>query len=41
VAAALAVNAGGEVTLRTVVLLTPEQIDAAAQQTLGYTPPGG
>ena len=34
-------NASGAVNLRTVVLLTPEEIDAAAQQTVGYTPPGG
>jgi len=39
-AVALAVNASGAVNLRTVVLLTPEEIDAAAQQTVGYTPPG-
>jgi hypothetical protein len=25
----------------TVPLLTPEEIDAAAQQTVHYTPPGG
>jgi hypothetical protein len=37
---ALAVNASGAVNLRTVVLLTPEEIDAAARQTVGYTPPG-
>ena len=40
-AVALAVNASGAVNLRTVVLLSPEEIDAAAQQTVGYTPPGG
>ena len=40
-AVALAVNSSGAVNLRTVVLLTPEEIDAAAQQTVGYTPPGG
>ena len=39
-AVALAVNASGAVNLRTVVLLSPEEIDAAAQQTVGYTPPG-
>lgn len=40
-AVALAVNASGAVNLRTVVLLSPEEIDAAAQKTVGYTPPGG
>ena len=40
-AVALAVNASGAVNLSTVVLLSPEEIDAAAQQTVGYTPPGG
>jgi len=39
-AVALAVNSSGAVNLRTVVLLTPEEIDAATQQTVGYTPPG-
>ena len=39
-AVALAVNASGAVNLRTVVLLSPEEIDAAAQQTVGYAPPG-
>jgi uncharacterized protein with GYD domain len=40
-AVALAVNASGAVNLRTVVLLSPEEIDAAARKTVGYTPPGG
>jgi len=39
-AVALAVNAAGAVTLRTVVLLTPEEIDAAAERSVDYRPPG-
>jgi uncharacterized protein with GYD domain len=41
-AAALALNvtAAGGATVRTVVLLTPEEIDAATNQTVQYTPPG-
>jgi uncharacterized protein with GYD domain len=37
---ALAVTAGGGATVRTVVLLTPDEIDAAADKTVKYTPPG-
>jgi uncharacterized protein with GYD domain len=37
---ALAVNASGSTRLRTVVLLTPEEVDAAAKRTVGYRPPG-
>lgn len=40
-ALALAVTAGGGATVRTVVLLTPDEIDAAAEKTVKYTPPGG
>ena len=40
-ALALAVTAGGGAAVRTVVLLTPEEIDAAAQKSVKYTPPGG
>ncbi len=40
-ALAIAVTAGGGATVRTVVLLTPEEIDAAAAKTVKYTPPGG
>lgn len=40
VAQALAVAASGAVTLRTVVLLTPEEIDAASGQAVAYRPPG-
>ena len=38
---ALAVNSSGVVTTRTVVLLTPEEIDAAAKRSVNYRPPGG
>ena len=40
-AVALAVNSTGTTTVTTVPLLTPEEIDAAAQQTVHYTQPGG
>lgn len=36
----LAVSASGLVRTRTVVLLTPEEIDRAAQGTVGYVGPG-
>jgi uncharacterized protein with GYD domain len=36
----LAVSASGLTTVRTVVLLTPEEIDAAAQKHADYVPPG-
>jgi len=39
-ALALTVSATGAVHVRTVVLLTPEQIDRAAQLHPDYTPPG-
>lgn len=39
-AVALAVNQGGGTRLRTVVLLTPEEVDAAAQMAIDYRPPG-
>jgi len=38
-ALALAVSAAGGATVRTVVLLAPDEIDAATQQTVKYTPP--
>lgn len=38
-ALALAITAGGGLTARTVVLLTPAEIDAAAQKSVTYTPP--
>ena len=40
-ALALAVTAGGGAAVRTVVLLSPEEIDAATKQVVKYTPPGG
>lgn len=39
-ALALAVSAGGGATVRTVVLLTPEEIDAATEKKVKYSPPG-
>jgi len=39
-AASMAVNASGAVTAKTVVLLTPEEMDQAAKKTVAYTPPG-
>ena len=38
-ALALAVTAGGGAAVRTVVLLTPEEIDAATDKKVKYTPP--
>ena len=40
-AVALAVNAAGLAATKTTVLLTPEEVDAAAQKSVGYRPPGG
>jgi uncharacterized protein with GYD domain len=39
-AMALAVNSSGAVTTRTVVLLTPEQMDEAAKRSVQYRAPG-
>ena len=39
-ALALAVNQGGGATVSTVALLTPEEVDAAAKQSVGYRAPG-
>ena len=39
-ATALAVNAAGGVAIKTVVLLTPEEVDAAAERAVSYRPPG-
>ena len=39
-ALALAVTAGGGAAVRTVVLLTPDEIDAATQAKVKYSPPG-
>lgn len=40
-ASSLVVNASGAVQARTVVLLTPEEMDAAAEKSVTYRPPGG
>lgn len=40
-ALALTVSASGGATVRTVVLLTPDEIDAATKKGVEYTPPGG
>jgi uncharacterized protein with GYD domain len=41
VAISLAVNATGAVTLETVPLITPEEVDAAAKREVTYRPAGG
>ena len=40
VAIALNVNQAGGATVKTVVLLTPEEVDAAAEASVEYRPPG-
>jgi len=40
-AIALAVNASGAITVRTTVLLTPEEVDAAVKRSVDFRPPGG
>jgi uncharacterized protein with GYD domain len=37
----LTVGASGKAAVRTVALLTPEEVDAAAKQSPTYRPPGG
>ena len=39
-AVALTVNASGAATVKTTVLLTPEEVDAAAKRSVDYRPPG-
>jgi uncharacterized protein with GYD domain len=39
-AVALSVNASGAVNAKTIVLLTPEEVDAAAERSVEYRPPG-
>jgi uncharacterized protein with GYD domain len=39
-AVALTVNASGAVKIRTMVLLTPEEVDAASKASVEYRPPG-
>jgi uncharacterized protein with GYD domain len=40
-AVALTVNASGAVRTSMTALLTPEEVDAAAEKSISYTPPGG
>jgi uncharacterized protein with GYD domain len=40
-AVALAVNQSGMATTNTVVLMTPEETDAATKKSVSYRPPGG
>jgi uncharacterized protein with GYD domain len=40
-AVALTVNASGRAAAKTTVLLTPEEVDAAAKASVDYRPPGG
>jgi uncharacterized protein with GYD domain len=40
IAASLAINASAAVKTETVVLLTPQEIDAAAKKSVTYHPPG-
>ena len=39
-AVALTVNSGGAASVKTTVLLTPEEVDAAAKRSVDYRPPG-
>lgn len=39
-AASMAISASGAVEAKTVVLLTPEEVDQAAKKTVAYQPPG-
>ena len=39
-ALSMAVNSASAVGVKTIVLLTPEEIDSATQKTVGYRPPG-
>jgi uncharacterized protein with GYD domain len=36
----LAVNASGTITVKTTVLMTPEEVDEATQKTVDFRPPG-
>ena len=40
IAISLAVNASGAVSLRTIPLITPAEMDAACRQAIPYRPPG-
>jgi uncharacterized protein with GYD domain len=37
---AMTVNATGVVSINTVILMTPEEVDAAAKRSVDYRPPG-
>ena len=39
-AVALTVNGSGAVNIRTTVLVSPEEVDAAAKRSVEYSPPG-
>jgi uncharacterized protein with GYD domain len=39
-AVALTANSSGAVTVETVALLTPEEVDEAAERSVDYSPPG-
>ena len=39
-ALSMVVNAAGSVSVKTVVLLTPEEVDTATKKTVAYRPPG-
>jgi uncharacterized protein with GYD domain len=39
-AVALTVNSAGGATTKTVLLMTPEEVDAAARRSIDYRPPG-
>jgi uncharacterized protein with GYD domain len=41
VALAIAVGSSGMVDIRTTPLVTPQEVDAAAEKSVSYTPPGG
>jgi uncharacterized protein with GYD domain len=40
IATSLTVNASGAASVKTTVLLTPEEIDQASKKSTSYTPPG-
>jgi uncharacterized protein with GYD domain len=39
-AAALAANQSGTIAVKTIVLITPEEVDEAAKKTVNFRPPG-
>lgn len=39
-AASMAISASGAAQLKTIVLLTPEEMDQATKKSVAYTPPG-